>query len=310
MGGFFFILLCIVLPIVINAAKNSEGGKQSPAQKRQRDLERLKAEVSARKAQEDQRQKQEEERRRIDAERRRKEEENRRAREAKKQMEALRAARQEIPKVKETAPVKAEPKIKETAPVKAEPKIKETAPVKAEPPVKASDPIKELDPVRAEIPEIEPVAQGRAARDQLNTERVFTARRYLMDITKLPSKAAVDKAMEEDKIILAALSFDGMSTFMCPLGYAADCDELLGKMGRLSSEANSFFKISFNKKRAQWYFDCPSSYRVIPYDDRRRETYFSDGLVVIRDLLGALGYSPEITVPEECKKGFELPEIK
>ena len=188
--------------------------------------------------------------------------------------------------------------------------------MKAEPPVKASDPIKEsvpikeLDPVRAEIPEIEPVAQGRAARDQLNTERVFTARRYLMDITKLPSKAAVDKAMEEDKIILAALSFDGMSTFMCPLGYAADCDELLGKMGRLSSEANSFFEISFNKKRAQWYFDCPSSYRVIPYDDRRRETYFSDGLVVIRDLLGALGYSPEITVPEECKKGFELPEIK
>jgi len=81
-------------------------------------------------------------------------------------------------------------------------------------------------------------------------------------------------------------------------------------LGRLSSEANSFFKISFNKKRAQWYFDCPSSYRVIPYDDRRRETYFSDGLVVIRDLLGALDYSPEITVPEECKKGFELPEIK
>ena len=123
-------------------------------------------------------------------------------------------------------------------------------------------------------------------------------------------QAMMDKAMEEDKIILAALSFDGMSAFMCPLGYAADCDELLGKMGRLSSEANSFFKISFNKKRAQWYFDCPSSYRVIPYDDRRRETYFSDGLVVIRDLLGALGYSPEITVPEECKKGFELPEIK
>ncbi|HOO07275.1 MAG TPA: hypothetical protein PLH83_12465 [Ruminococcus sp.] len=304
MGGFFFILLCIVLPIVINAAKNSEGGKQSPAQKRRRDLERLKAEVSARKAQEDQRQKQEEDRRRIDAERRRKEEENRRAREAKKQMEALRAARQEIPKVKETAPVKAEPKIKENAPVKAEP------PVKASDPIKESVPIKELDPVRAEIPEIEPVAQERAARDQLNTERVFTARRYLMDITKLPSKAAVDKAMEEDKIILAALSFDGMSAFMCPLGYAADCDELLGKMGRLSSEANSFFKISFNKRRAQWYFDCPSSYRVIPYDDRRRETYFSDGLVVIRDLLGALGYSPEITVPEECKKGFELPEIK
>ena len=297
-------MLCIVLPIVINAAKNSEGGKQSPAQKRRRDLERLKAEVSARKAQEDQRQKQEEDRRRIDAERRRKEEENRRAREAKKQMEALRAARQEIPKVKETAPVKAEPKIKETAPVKAEP------PVKASDPIKESVPIKELDPVRAEIPEIEPVAQERAARDQLNTERVFTARRYLMDITKLPSKAAVDKAMEEDKFILAALSFDGMSTFMCPLGYAADCDELLGKMGRLSSEANSFFKISFNKKRAQWYFDCPSSYRVIPYDDRRRETYFSDGLVVIRDLLGALEYSPEITVPEECKKGFELPEIK
>ena len=285
-------MLCIVLPIVINAAKNSEGGKQSPAQKRRRDLERLKAEVSARKAQEDQRQKQEEDRRRIDAERRRKEEENRRAREAKKQMEALRAARQEIPKVKETAPVKAEP------------------PVKASDPIKESVPIKELDPVRAEIPEIEPVAQGRAARDQLNTERVFTARRYLMDITKLPSKAAVDKALEEDKIILAALSFDGMSAFMCPLGYAADCDELLGKMGRLSSEANSFFKISFNKKRAQWYFDCPSSYRVIPYDDRRRETYFSDGLVVIRDLLGALDYSPEITVPEECKKGFELPEIK
>ena len=285
-------MLCIVLPIVINAAKNSEGGKQSPAQKRRRELERLKAEVSARKAQEDQRQKQEEDRRRIDAERRRKEEENRRAREAKKQMEALRAARQEIPKVKETAPVKAEP------------------PVKASDPIKESVPIKELDPVRAEIPEIEPVAQGRAARDQLNTERVFTARRYLMDITKLPSKAAVDKALEEDKIILAALSFDGMSAFMCPLGYAADCDELLGKMGRLSSEANSFFKISFNKKRAQWYFDCPSSYRVIPYDDRRRETYFSDGLVVIRDLLGALDYSPEITVPEECKKGFELPEIK
>ncbi|MBQ8961852.1 MAG: hypothetical protein IJ071_11680 [Ruminococcus sp.] len=294
MGGFLFILLFIVVPLVINAAKNGNGGgKETPAQKRRRELEKLRSEVSARKAQEDQRKRQEDERRRIDEARRRKEEENRRAREAKKRMEELRAAYQAETPVKQAAPVKA------SAPVKAEaPKVKQAAPVNASAPVKS------------DIPEAEALPQETVSRDQIGTERVFTARRYLMDISKYPSKVAVDKAMEEDRPLMAVLSFDGMSAFVCRKGDAADHTGLLAIMGRLSSEENSFFKICFTKDHAEWLYDCPESYRVIPYADRRRETYFSDGLTVIKDFLGAVGYSPRITIPEEHRRGFQLPEIK
>jgi len=305
MGGFLFILLFIVLPIIIKSVKNSSSGKESYSQKQRRELEKLRAEVAERKAQEDARKRQEDQRRRADAERRRKAEENRRALEARKRMEELKAAQQAIvPEVKQDAPVR------DTAPAKSDAPVIDAAPVKPAAPVKADVPVKETAPVKADIPEIEPIADERVSIDKLTTERVMTGRRYLMDITKIPSKAAVDKAMEEDRPLMAVLSFDGMTAFMCRKGDAADHAGLLVKMGRLSSEEHSFFRITFTRDKAEWLYDCPESYRVIPYPERRRETYFNDGLVVIKDFLGAVGYSPRITIPEECRKGFELPEIK
>lgn len=124
----------------------------------------------------------------------------------------------------------------------------------------------------------------------------------LVEITKYPSEAKVNKAISNNEPLLLLVSFDGETAIISHIDDAVEHNILLEKTGYKSTDIDKFFRIVLDKDGADWIFVCPSDYKHYKNPKRRIEQFYKDGFKAISGVLCKLGYIGGINIPERYKR--------
>ncbi|HBB72471.1 MAG TPA: hypothetical protein DCZ71_07700 [Ruminococcus sp.] len=123
-----------------------------------------------------------------------------------------------------------------------------------------------------------------------------TGKEKCMEIIRYPSEKAVNEAVREDQMLMAAIFTDRSAAVVCPLKDVSDHSSLLMCAGFSPGDADNCFRILFSSASADWQFMCPRSYK----DNTDRESalgeFYRDGLAVIPEFLTLMGYFTQIKI--------------
>ena len=105
--------------------------------------------------------------------------------------------------------------------------------------------------------------------------------------------------------MMAVISFDGKTAFICQVDEGFEHYILLQKVGISGANIDKYFRIVFDKEGADWTFVCPADYKNITDKTRRVAAFYKDGFAVISQFLAEIGYLCDITIPKRYRRHIE-----
>ena len=127
-----------------------------------------------------------------------------------------------------------------------------------------------------------------------------------MEFFYYPDRPAVEKAIETDDPLLLLVAFDESVVLVANIDDALEHSVLLKKLDHKETEIDKFFRVVLNHQGADWTFVCPGDYKGIKDRDRRIETFYNDGVLIITKAVERLGYKAAITIPQRYRRHFDV----
>jgi hypothetical protein len=126
-----------------------------------------------------------------------------------------------------------------------------------------------------------------------------------LEIIKYDGNFPVDKAVNVDELLIAAISINGEKAIVSHIDESVEHYILLQKVGISGADIDKYFRIVFDRESADWTFACPYNYKGISTQTRRIAAFYKDGFATISMFLSTFGYFCDISIPKRYRRHLE-----
>lgn len=95
--------------------------------------------------------------------------------------------------------------------------------------------------------------------------------------------------LNDGEPILAIIAYDGSRAIVGLLDESVEHHILLNKALH-TMDIDNYFRIIFDEEGADWTFVCPTGYKGITDKEKRIQSFYNDGVKVIREFLNEIGF--------------------
>lgn len=110
-----------------------------------------------------------------------------------------------------------------------------------------------------------------------------------MEITYYSEENRGKDILNDDDPMLAIIAYDGSRAIIGLLDEGVEHHILLDKSLH-TMDIDNYFRIIFDKEGADWTFVCPTGYKGITDKEKRIQSFYNDGVKVIREFLNEIGF--------------------
>ena len=109
--------------------------------------------------------------------------------------------------------------------------------------------------------------------------------------------------LRDKEPMLAIISYDGENAIVGLIDEGVEHHILLRKaLGTM--DIDNYFRIVFDEDGVDWTFVCPLGYKNITDKEKRIQTFYNDGVKVIREFLKEIGLDAPIDIPKRYRRHF------
>lgn len=109
--------------------------------------------------------------------------------------------------------------------------------------------------------------------------------------------------LRDKEPMLAIISYDGENAIVGLIDEGVEHHILLRKaLGTM--DIDNYFRIVFDEEGVDWTFVCPLGYKNITDKEKRIQTFYNDGVKVIREFLKEIGLDAPIDIPKRYRRHF------
>lgn len=109
--------------------------------------------------------------------------------------------------------------------------------------------------------------------------------------------------LQDQEPLMAVISHDGEHAVAGLIDEGVEHHILLRKaLGK--ENLDEYFRIIFDEEGADWTFVCPANYRGISDKEKRIQTFYRDGMTVIRRFLKETGFDVPVDIPRRYRRHF------
>lgn len=110
-----------------------------------------------------------------------------------------------------------------------------------------------------------------------------------MEITYYSEENRGKDILNDGEPILAIIAYDGSRAIVGLLDESVEHHILLNKALH-TMDIDNYFRIIFDEEGADWTFVCPTGYKGITDKEKRIQSFYNDGVKVIREFLNEIGF--------------------
>lgn len=109
--------------------------------------------------------------------------------------------------------------------------------------------------------------------------------------------------LQDREPMLAVISYDGSNAVVGLIDEGVEHHILLRKALGMT-DLDQYFRIVFDEEGADWTFVCPAGYKAIQDKEKRIQTFYRDGITVIRRFLETVGFDVPVDIPRRYRRHF------